>query len=345
MSTNNCVIDFIESTQNETFSPILNKSLKSVSNDSPKQIEREFTKEEFPRRISVSKDTKSLFYMLQRYEENVKFLSICHFESSKFYRYIFNIIHYPALIISIVINSALFTNYFEKNDGLKMFIIGNGVTLICNFLIAIQDYYELEKLSEKHNSYSKEYARIYRQICHYYEDNLIHEQNVDKKYLVDFLRGVQARIHLLMEDSLRCPQNIIKKCKKNNIDIYFYVVNTQRLQNKYSIQDMVRLNNMNIGILKKIVEYIVYNQSFQEKYPGYYRKINFSSNNLKKDIFNFIILEKNIKFQDILNIYSSMVDTFDIYDINSEIEMSVIEMDINNYVVLPICESKNSDEI
>ena len=66
---------------------------------------------------------------------------------------------------------------------------------------------------------------------------------------------------------------------------------------------------------------------------------------MKKDIFNFIILEKNIKFQDILKIYNSMIDTFDIYDLNSEIEMSVIELDVNNYVVLPICESKNSDEV
>lgn len=312
----------------------------NINNYSPRQ-----EKKVDPRRISISKDTKSLFYMLQRYEENVKFLSICHFESSKFYRYLFNLIHYPALVICIIINSALFTNYFDMNDGFEMFLIGNGITLICNFIIAIQDYYELEKYSEKHNSYSKEYARIYRLICHYYEDNLIHEQNVDKKYLVDFLRGIQARIHLLMDDTLKCPQRIIKKCKKNNIDLYFYVVNSERLSNKYSIQDIIQLNNMNIGILKKIVEYITFNQSFQEKYPGYYRKINFSSNNIKKDIFNFIILEKNIKFQDILKIYNSMIDTFDIYDLNSEIEMSVIELDVNNYVVLPICESKNSDEV
>lgn len=316
---------------------------KDVQKDFQKDFVKDFVKD--PRRISISKDTKSLFFMLQRYEENVKFLTICHFESAKYYRFIFNIIHYPALAVSIIINSALFSNYFEMNDSFRMFLVGNGITLLCNFFIALQDYYELEKLSEKHNSFAKEYARIYRLICNYYEDNLIYEQNIDKKNLVEFLRGIQSRIHLLMEESLKCPQRIIKQCKRNNIDLYFYVVNSEKLKNKYSLHDMIQLNNINVGILKKIVEYIVYNKSFHEKYPGHYRKINFSSNNLKKDIFNFLILEKNIKFDDIIRIHKSMIETFDIYELNSDIEMSVIELDVQNYIVLPICESNKSDEL
>jgi hypothetical protein len=300
---------------------------------------------ELHRRISMSKDTKSLFCFLQRYEDDVKFLSAVHYKTHIFYKYLHYLFNYPPLVISIFINSALFSKYFNIENNLEMYIIGNGITIFCNLLVGIQNLLKFENNASSHLHYSKEYSRIFRNICRFYENNIIYQnqRRLDKKILVEFLRGVQSNLYLLLEDAPRLPSFIVARVKGQNIDLLFYVANTSKLKNKYTYSQMMEIKKINNIALKKIIEYIQINPEIHKKYPGFYRNTSFNLN-LRKDLLNFLILEKNISFDDIIHCYNNIVDTFDIFLDTSIENLQIIEYEeSNHFVILTIPNSESSD--
>ena len=300
---------------------------------------------ELQRRISMSKDTKSLFCFLQRYEDDVKFLSSVHYKTHIYYKYLHCIFNYPPLLFTIFINSALFSKYFNIENNLEMYIIGNGVTILLNIIVALQNILNFENKATAHLNYSKEYSRIFRNICRFYENNIIYQNQtrLDKKILVEFLRNVQSNLYLLLEDAPKCPVFILNNVKNQNVDLLFYVANTSKLKNKYTYKQMMEIKKINNIALKKIIEYIQINPEIHKKYPGFYRNTSFNLS-LRKDLLNFLILEKNISFSDIISCYNKIVDTFDIF-LDTAIEnLQIIEYEeSNHFVILTIPHSESSD--
>lgn len=300
---------------------------------------------ELRRRISMSKDTKSLFCFLQRYEDDVKFLSAVHYKAHIFYKYLHYVFSYPPLFITIFINSALFSKYFNIENNLEMYIVGNGITIFCNIIVAVQNYLNFEKNSNTHLYYSKEYSRIFRTVCRFYENNIIYQtQNkLDKKILVEFLRNIQNSLYLLMEDAPKYPSFIVSSVKNQYIDLLFYVANTSKLRNKFTYKQMMEIKKINNIALKKIIEFIQTNPEIHKKYPGFYRNTTFNLS-LRKDLLNFLILEKNISYDDIIYCYNQIVDTFDIFLDTSVENLRIIEYEeSNHFVILTIPHSESSE--
>lgn len=295
------------------------------------------------RRMSMSKDSNTLFSYLRRLETNVMIQSVLHYETSFYYERLFYYLHYPALVISIIVNSALFTKIYDQESKLIIFFIGNVISIFCSILIGIQNYCDFEKKKNIHSFYAKEYSRMYRVICKFYERNLIEQNEIHKKYLWEFIHSIQSQTQLLSEDSPKCPQTIIKKIYTYNIDIYFYVVNTQCLKHKYTYDNIYEISKICTSNLRIVMNHIQYDMNFHKRNSGHYRFIMNDTIMSRKDILNFIILEKNISYSEFIHIYSGVLH---LYETNSENEntIQIFETDDEHYKLKQVDEFE-SDEI
>jgi len=269
-------------------------------------------KESSNRKISLflSKDTKSLIHLLKRFEEEVKVKSIIHFETYKYFQRIYYILNYPALFISFMINSALFTRMIENNESNDIFLFGNIITIACNIIIGLVSYYKVDDRMNTHLQYSKEYTRIYRIICQFYYENLVMKEQLKKEILFYFLENIKSHIFLLIDDEPKCPSNIVHNVKIKNVDICFYVYSSKNLNNPYSYDNVLKLYQLPNSILTSIMNEVQTNPQIHIKYPGFYRFDISNENSIKnrinqipkKDILNYIILEKNISYNDLVEI-------------------------------------------
>jgi hypothetical protein len=245
--------------------------------------------------------------LLKRFEEEVKVKSIIHFETYKYFQKLYYILNYPALFISFMINSALFTRMVENNANTDIFLIGNIITIICNIIIGLVSYYKIDDRMNIHLQYSMEYTRIYRMICQFYYENLVMKDQLKKEILFYFLENIKSHIFLLIDDEPKCPSHIVHNVKIKNVDICFYVYSSINLKHPYSYDNVLKLYQLSNDILLSIMNEIETNPQIHIKYPGFYRfniwNENFKEKKMpKKDILNYIILEKNILYQDILDI-------------------------------------------
>jgi hypothetical protein len=256
------------------------------------------------KKINLSKDTKNLFNLLRRFEEDIKVKSIIHYETYLYYKKIHIIFSYPALFLSFIINSALFTNLLDGQGtdsddiNLNFYFTGNLITIICNIIIGLVSFYKLDDLMNDHYNYSKEYTRIYRIICQFYYENLILKDKLKKEYLYQFIQSIQSHIFLLFDDEPKCPSKIVHKVKISNIDISFYVYASKKLKNPYSYENILKLYQLPLHVLDAILNIIETDPTIHLKYPGFYR-LNQNKEMPKKEILNYIILEKNISYNDI----------------------------------------------
>lgn len=301
--------------------------------------------------LSLSKDTKSLFQLLKRFEEEVKVKSIIHFETYKYFQKLYYILNYPALFISFMINSALFTRMVENNADTDIFLIGNIITIVCNIIIGLVSYYKIDDRMNTHLQYSKEYTRIYRIICQFYYENLVMKDQLKKEILFYFLENIKSHIFLLIDDEPKCPSHIVHNVKIKNVDICFYVYSSKNLKHPYSYDNVLKLYQLSNDILLSIMNEIETNPQIHIKYPGFYRfniwNENFKEKKIpKKDILNYIILEKNILFQDVLDILANNENSLKtIHCFENEYDKIFVKERIQpNFVVVTIDDNECKEQ-
>jgi hypothetical protein len=284
-------------------------------------------------------DMKKSFKILQRLEENVKIRAIVHSETSKYYQKVWNYIKYPTIIISMIINSTIFTTIYNHGASIELFLAGNIITILCNIVIALESYIEFEKIINSHSYYVREYTRVYRMICAFYQKNLLQKEQLHKDILAHFIDTVQNCIHILQEDEPVCPQKIVKKTMDYHIDIHFYVSCTQKLRNKYTHENIMEIKKIRTDVLIQIIDKIFKDMSIHKKYSGFYRY--FEKPHSRKEIFNYIILEKNISYKDLMEMYEK-VNVFEMtsYDEN---DIDIFECDPNHFILITIDSSSSSD--
>lgn len=313
--------------------------------------------------VSISNDTKSLFNMLKRYEEDVKVKSIIHYETYKYYQKIYFLLNYPAILLSFIINSALFSRLVktdekdeENNNNISVnaFLFGNIITIFCNIIIGCVSYFRLDDRMNNHYHYSKEYTRIYRIICQFYYENLVLKEKLQKQILYHFIQNIQSHIFLLFDDEPKCPSNIVHNVKIKNVDICFYVYASKRLKNPYTYENVLKLYQLPTNILLSIMNEVETNPQIHMKYPGFYR-FNITKQIPKKDILNFILLEKNISYNDILYINHNLKNDDNlkvIHNIDNEYDKIYIQeqpiiiinnMEVDEVVDTSTTTSTNSD--
>jgi len=291
--------------------------------------------------LSITNDSKSLLQLLNRFEEEVKVKSIIHFETYKYYQKIFFILNYPALFISFIINSALFTRLVEDNANMNLFLVGNVITLLCNIVIGGVSYYRLDDKMNNHLHYSKEYTRIYRIICNFYYENLVCKEKLHKEILFHFIQNIQSHIFLLFDDEPKCPSNIVHNVKINNVDICFYVYASKKYKNQYTYENVFKLYQLPTSVLYSIMNEIETNPLIHMKYPGFYR-YNITKEIPKKDILNYILLEKNISYNDIFFIYNNLNNKDNLKVIHT-IESEYDNIYIQEHPIIIIDELKNNE--
>jgi hypothetical protein len=270
----------------------------------------------------------------KKLEYHVKIKSICHHQMSEIYRKILYYIEYPCVILSFISSSTIILELFQKSEIYDLLVL-NIFTFIMVLIANITKILKISQRMEDHKFYSKEFSKIYRNILNFY--SYIEEYNnykinlnvcnVDYELLNKisdfhfnkFLSQIQNQIFYLTEDEPIIWKYIIRNVHNNENDVYFYFIQTRQKQNKYTINQLLYICNLEECNLYEVVKYVLYNQTYQINNNGNYRFIEMQKAT-KKMMLNYILLEKNISFNNIYKIVISNLEPI-------EIELQSISID------------------
>lgn len=270
----------------------------------------------------------------KKLEYHVKIKSICHYQMSEIYRKILYYIEYPCVILSFISSSTIILELFQKSDIYDLLIL-NIFTFIMVLIANISKILKIGQKMEDHKFYSKEFSKVYRNISNFYD--YIEEYNnyktrlnlTDVDYLMlnkisdfhfnKFLSQIQNQIFYLTEDEPVIWKYIIKNVHNKENDIYFYFMQTRDKVNKYSINQLLYICNLDQAVLYEIVKHVLYNNNYHISNKGNYRYIELQKGT-KKIMLNYILLEKNISFSNIYKIAIMNIEPI-------EIELQSISID------------------
>lgn len=270
----------------------------------------------------------------KRIEHNIKIKSIAHHDMFKLYQNIQYFIEYPCIILSFICTSSIIVDYYNNYNFSDII----SLNIINFFLMIIINIIKLLKIKEKldlHNYYSKEYSRLYMVILNYKDYIIEHENyklnlNINNDKLLDnisdyhfnkFISMIHNHVYYLTKDEPYIIKRILYNVQYKQNDIYFYFISTKNKKNKYSLKQLSILCNLEIDELLYIIKYIFNDIDFQIYNNGNYPLVLDDKNKINKNyLLNYILIDKNVSFNIILEIIKKNNENF-------EIELKTITID------------------
>lgn len=278
--------------------------------------------------------------IFKKLEYHVKIKSICHHQMSEFYKKILYYIEYPCVILSFISSSTIILELFQKSNIYDLIIL-NIFTFVMVLIANITKLLKISQKMEDHCFYSKEFSKIYRNIMNFYDyvdeyNNYKTNMNIsDIEYNMmnkisdfhfnKFVSQIQNQIFYLSEDEPKIWKFVIKNVHNREHDTYFYFIQTRNKNNKYTINQLIYICSLDENQLYEVVKYILFNSKYQINNNGSYRYIEMQKFN-KKVLLNYIILEKNISFENIYKIVISCIEE----PIEFELHSISIDVDVNS---------------
>lgn len=275
----------------------------------------------------------------KKLEYHVKIKSICHYQMSELYKKILYYIEYPCVILSFISSSTIILEILQESELYDLILL-NIFTFIMVIIANITKILKISQRMEDHKFYCKEYSKIYRNILNcndYIEEyngyknkiniNYEHCETLNKIsdfHFNKFLNQINNQIFYLAEDEPKIFKYISQNVHNKENDIYFYFMQTRYKFNKYSINQLLYICNLDQDVLYEIVKYVLYNNTYHINNQGNYRYIELNKAT-KKVMLNYVLLEKNISFNTIHKIAIGFINDREI-----DIELGSIDISIDD---------------
>lgn len=201
----------------------------------------------------VLKWTSKKENLLKFWQEECRIYTWLHDQNSLYYTRLDKYLSVPALLISAVTSTAIFTNLNLENNQIVLIIIGSFL-VVGTFLQSLRDFLNTHDLIHKHLNASK----IYLSIANDIEEQL--SQDVDEREKSKtFIHKIKIRKNDVIRNSPRILNRVWTKLKKSiergdminlNSSKFFYkyieqVNKTMKNITKYTGDDIVKDNIIN----------------------------------------------------------------------------------------------------
>jgi len=144
--------------------------------------------------------------ILKYWYSKCKIFYKCHKDAGHYYDYMNKYMGVPAVLMGIFNTTTIFTNYNAQNQTLSL--VNGSACFVATVLSALQNYFDLGKLSNMHSKQANGYSKIVNTI----EKILMYERLTNNNEISSkIIDNIMNQMELLQHDSPNIPSRIWNK--------------------------------------------------------------------------------------------------------------------------------------
>lgn len=144
--------------------------------------------------------------ILKYWYSKCKIFYKCHKDAGHYFDYMNKYMGVPAVLMGIFNTTTIFTNYNAQNQTLSL--VNGSACFVATVLSALQNYFDLGKLSNMHSKQANGYSKIVNTI----EKILMYERLTNNNEISSkIIDNIMNQMELLQHDSPNIPSRIWKK--------------------------------------------------------------------------------------------------------------------------------------